>query len=114
LSFLERMGEVMGAYRETSSMWYWLRHHPVHFFKDGKYEDISNGMKVKVIYVRNNPMGINVISFIEWPEEFNKVVQIDYEKMINNFFIGKISTLLEPMGRLDILDMSSKSLDLFF
>ena len=80
-----------------------------------KYEDMSDGAKAKVIYVKPNPYAIETISFIRWPKEFNDYLQIDYDKMIENFFLNKINTLLKPMNREDLLQsLNNKGLQLFF
>jgi len=80
-----------------------------------KYEDISEGSKTKVIYVKTNPYGAETISFIRWPKEFNDYLQIDYDKMIENFFLNKINTLLKPMNRENLLQsLNNKGLQLFF
>ncbi len=80
-----------------------------------KYEDISEGMKVKVVYVKPNQWNIETISFYKWPKEFEKVIQIDKEKMIEKFFLKKVGILLKPMNKLYMLSMDSgKSLGLFF
>jgi DNA polymerase elongation subunit (family B) len=72
-----------------------------------KYEDIYSGSKVKVVYIKKNSLGIDVMSFLRWPKEFEKVISIDYNEMIDKFFIGKIKILLEPMGKTELLYGSS-------
>ena len=82
---------------------------------EDKYEDISEGSKTRVIYVKPNPYGVETISFIRWPKEFNDCLQINYDKMIENFFLNKINTLLKPMNREDLLQsLNNKGLQLFF
>jgi len=70
---------------------------------EDKYEDITEGMKVKVVYVKPNQWSMETISFYRWPEEFDRFVEIDYDKMIDNFFLKKIEFLLEPMGKKHLL-----------
>jgi len=64
-----------------------------------KYEDIHEGIKSRVVYVKKNPFNVETITFQEWPEEFNKVLQFDSDIMIDKFFIKKIETLLKPMNK---------------
>lgn len=80
-----------------------------------KYAEISNNSKLKVVYVKKNQYNIESVSFTEWPKEFDKILQIDYEKMISNFFISKIKMLLDPMNKSSILSGDTKSsVSLFF
>ena len=80
------------------------------------YEDIYEGLKSRVVYVKNNIFGIETITFQRWPKEFDKDIEIDYEKMIEKFFLKKIGFLLEPMNRSFLLDtkVSNNMLDSFF
>ena len=81
----------------------------------GKYEDITEGGKVKVVYVKKNTLNMESISFLRWPSEFDKVVQIDIEKMITKTLLNKLSILLEPMNKVDLLNGKAKeTLNLFF
>lgn len=80
-----------------------------------KYEDINEGMKVKVVYLKPNQWDMETVSFYEWPKEFDSVIQIDKEKMIDKFFINKIGILLKPINKEKLLiGDSEKSLGLFF
>lgn len=79
-----------------------------------KYEDIHEGLKSKVVYIKKNPYNIETISFYEWPSEFEGVIQLDSEKMIEKFFIKKIKFLLNPMGKEDIIDGNKNAVKLFF
>lgn len=80
-----------------------------------KYEDINEGVKVKVVYVKPNKWDMETISFYKWPKEFNKVIQIDMVKMIDKFFLNKINMLLEPINKLYMLSSDSEEvLELFF
>ena len=82
---------------------------------ENEYEDITNGTKARVVYVKPNPYGIETISFLRWPKEFDKVVQIDYETMIEKFFLKKIKTLLKPMDKEELIDgMAKERLGIFF
>lgn len=79
-----------------------------------KYEDIYEGLKAKVIYVKKNPFGVDMVTFQEWPKEFDNVIQFDHETMIEKFFINKIRTLLEPLGKEHIIDRDDTKLSVFF
>jgi len=80
-----------------------------------KYEDIVDDAKTKVVYLMNNQFGIETITFIRWPMEFNDVVQIDRKKMIEKYFINKVKMLLDPMHKSSLLELSNKkALNLFF
>ena len=82
---------------------------------ENEYEDINNGTKARVIYVKPNPYGMVTISFLRWPKEFDSVIQPDYEVMIEKFFLKKIKTLLEPMNKEELLDGAAKErLSIFF
>ena len=78
-----------------------------------QYEAIETGDKVKVVYVKKNQFGYETVSFLRWPPEFNKMVCIDMNKMIEKAFENKILTLLEPMGK-EILLEDTGSLGAFF
>jgi len=83
---------------------------------EDKYEDIYEGTKARVIYLKKNMFGIDVISFTRWPKEFDSYIEIDTEKMIEKFFVKKVEILLSPMGKEYILNgnVSSISLSTFF
>jgi len=82
---------------------------------EDKYEDIHEGTKCRVVYVRKNQFNIDSITFTTWPKEFNKVVSFDTNKMIEKFFLKKISTLLEPMNKENLLrEDTKKKINLFF
>lgn len=67
------------------------------------YEDIKEGTKSKVVYVKENRYNVDTITFLRWPKEFDLHLVVDYDMMIEKFFINKISFLLEPMGKTDLL-----------
>ena len=79
-----------------------------------KYGDIYEGLKAKVIYVKKNPFEVDIITFQEWPTEFEDVIQYDHETMIDKFFINKIRTLLEPLEKEHIIDNDDSKLKVFF
>jgi len=79
-----------------------------------KYEDIHEGLKAKVIYVKKNPYNIDTITFHDWPKEFNDVVQYDLETMIDKFFVKKIRLLLNPLNKEAIIDSNIDAIKAFF
>jgi len=79
-----------------------------------KYEDIYEGIKAKVIYVKKNAFGVDMITFQEWPSEFDDLIQYDYETMIEKFFVNKIRTLLKPLDKEYIVDRDDSRLKAFF
>ena len=82
---------------------------------DDIYEDIHDGTKSKIVYLKKNPYGMDTLTFQEWPKEFDKLVQIDYNRMVEKYFTGKIEILLEPMAKTYLLDKSiDESIDFFF
>jgi len=84
------------------------------FGLDNKYSKINEGDKASVLYVKPNKYKVDVISYIRWPKEFEKLnIFPDYEKQINKFFIKKIQILLEPMNRESILTQN-ENFNLFF
>jgi DNA polymerase elongation subunit (family B) len=79
-----------------------------------KYEDIHEGLKAKVIYVKKNPYNIETITFNEWPDEFDDLVQFDSETMIDKFFVKKVRSLLDPIGKESIIDSDMNAVNAFF
>jgi DNA polymerase elongation subunit (family B) len=78
------------------------------------YERIRAGDKAKIIYVKKNRYGVEVVSFYDWPKEFTEAgIQIDYGKQMEKFFVGKVKFLLEPQNREMILTQS-KTFEVFF
>ena len=84
------------------------------FDLEHKYPKITEGDKASVMYVKPNKYKVEVISYIQWPKEFEEMgIKPDYEKQIDKFFINKIKILLEPMGRENILTQNT-GFNLFF
>ena len=82
---------------------------------ENNYENIFNGMKTKVVYVKRNPYNITTVTFLRWPKEFDSLLQIDYDIMIEKFFVKKIRLLLEPMNKVNLLDETTKiAIETFF
>jgi DNA polymerase elongation subunit (family B) len=81
---------------------------------EDKYEDIHEGLKAKVIYVKKNPYNIETITFNEWPNEFDDIIQFDSEIMIDKFFVKKVRLLLNPIGKEAIIDSDMSAVSTFF
>lgn len=81
-----------------------------------KYEDIYEGTKAKVVYVKKNMFGIETVSFQRWPNEFDEFIEVDIDTMIEKFFIKKIGFLLDPMNKMELLDVGNTkgALNTFF
>ena len=80
------------------------------------YEDIFEGTKGKVVYVKTNRFQVDTITFTRWPSEFDQYFIIDYDIMIEKFFLKKIGFLLTPMDKIHLLDISasSQTMGMFF
>lgn len=79
-----------------------------------KYQEITEGEKSKVIYLLPNSYGFETLTYSsKYPREL-KCVQPDVEKMIEKFFIKKIEMLLEPCGKLHLLNLNQETLNFFF
>lgn len=82
---------------------------------ENKYEDIVEGSKAKVLYVKKNQFGFDSLAFLRWPTEFDKVLQVDYTRQIQKTFLNKCEMLLEVLDKVDLLSSKQKeSLGLFF
>lgn len=81
-----------------------------------QYEDIYEGTKGKVVYVKPNRYQVETITFNRWPKEFDRYFVVDYEEMINKFFLKKIGFLLKPMNKMHLLATSESAqiMDCFF
>ncbi len=61
-----------------------------------KYEEISSGDKVRFMYVETpNKYGLQSIGFkYEYPEEFEEIFKIDYEKMFDKILYQSIARFM--------------------
>ena len=79
-----------------------------------KYEQIKEGDKCRVVYLRKNRFGFDVITYYRWPEEFAKNgISVDYQTMIDKYFLAKAHIILDPINRQKILD-DKTTMDMFF
>jgi DNA polymerase elongation subunit (family B) len=80
-----------------------------------KYEDIEEGSKAKVVYLRPNKYHVQSLAFTRWPREFTEAgISVDIDKMIDKFFVKKLEMLLEPMDMLSVLNDNEEVLNCFF
>lgn len=90
-------GPIKGTPRHTKGVLFY-RMLCKHLDVENKAEKIENDEKVKCVYVKPNPLGIQSLSFITWLEEFDTLLSLDYDKMIEKLFISKIKQLIESAG----------------
>jgi DNA polymerase elongation subunit (family B) len=82
---------------------------------EDKYEDIVDGTKAKIVYLKKNKFDFDSMAFSRWPKEFEKVLQIDYTRQIEKTFLNKCEMLLEVLGKTELLHTKAKeNLGLFF
>ena len=87
------------------------------FFLDKKYQYISDGDKIKWIYLKNNPIGMETIAF-KGHEDSPKVIKFikdyaDYEKMYEKALEKKIAMFYESLMWSLPMDKSS-TIEKFF
>ena len=65
-----------------------------------KYEPITNGNKIKFVYLRTpNPINENIISFNSvLPKEFELDDYIDYDLQFEKVFLDALQIVIEPLG----------------
>jgi len=72
---------------------------------EGRVPELGSGMKVKVVYLKPNKWEFDTMSFLRWVKEFDEAgIEIDYNKMVDKTYLHKISFLLEPMGKADMIE----------
>lgn len=66
----------------------------------GKYETFKSGDKVKSVYVKTpNRYGIDMIGFKgEFPEEFNDIFEVDYDKMFSKILYASIERFYDAVN----------------
>jgi len=79
-----------------------------------KYERIKEGDKIRLVYIKKNKWGFDTVGYYKWPVEFDdNDIQVDYDKMIEKYFINKAKIILDPINKTKILDDDS-IVNLFF
>ena len=84
-----------------------------------RYQPIINGTKFNYVYVKeNNRNNIEAVAFVgNWPKEFDKYFEIDYEKMFRKTFMPVIESMFEIKGWIkpkEKIEIESCGLDEFF
>ena len=68
------------------------------------YEDINEGDKCKVAYLKPNIFGFNIITYYRYPKEFiDNNLLIDYDIMIDKYYNLKAGIFLNPIGLAHVL-----------
>lgn len=84
------------------------------FGLEDRYQEVVEGDKSKIIYLKPNSYGFETITYSsKYPKEL-KCIKPDIEKMIEKFFVKKIGMLLEPCNKMSLLDLNAETLDFFF
>lgn len=73
-----------------------------HYHSDYKYAPIKNGDKIKWIYLKNNPLGLDTIGFTGYqdPPEIDELLEkyTDHEKMFERDLQGKLQDFYDALG----------------
>ena len=77
-----------------------FNHHLKRMGLSKQYEPITNGNKIKFVYVKDrNPFNENVISFnAVLPKEFGLHDYIDYDLQFEKVFLDALQIVIEPLG----------------
>lgn len=79
-----------------------------------RYPMINEGDKCKVVYLKKNRYGLDILTYYKWPKEFDNCgILVDYDTMVDKYFIKKAHILLDPINREKVLEDKS-TMDLFF
>ena len=88
-----------------------------HFNVQRKYSQIHNGEKIKWIYLKNNPIGLETVAYkgYEDPPEILSFIRqfINPDKLYKQALHKKIMMLYESLGWSEPTD-SSKTMERFF
>jgi hypothetical protein len=65
-----------------------------------KYEKFKSGDKVRMVYVKKpNKYNLDMIGFKgDWPEEFDNIFTVDFEKMFSKVFYAAIERFYRAVG----------------
>jgi len=88
-----------------------------HYNQDKRYEKISNGSKIKWVYLKNNDLGLNTVAYkgYEDPPEIMKFIRdnINPNKLYNQALHKKIMMLYQALGWNEPTD-ATKTIERFF
>jgi hypothetical protein len=69
---------------------------------EDKYKKLGGvGEKIKLVYtIMPNQYNIEVVGFNQWPDEFGTAgIKVDYNMMIDKYYMNKIEMLLDPVNK---------------
>ena len=88
-----------------------------YYKQDKRYEKISNGSKIKWLYLKNNPFGLNIVAYkgYEDPPEIMKFIKdfINPSKLYKQALEKKIMMFYEALGWDEPTD-ATKTMERFF
>jgi len=88
-----------------------------HFDAPYKYEPMKNGDKVKWVYLKNNPLGLDALAFTGWndPPEIEDFIStyIDHNKIFERELSGKLQIFFDAIGWGDVIS-EQRSAEKFF
>lgn len=80
-----------------------------------KIDEVQEGNKVKVVYLKPNRFNIESLAFDKWSPEFDKLgLEIDKNKMIEKIFRKKILMFLKPLKKEYLLEEVNEVFSEFF
>jgi len=89
----------------------------IHYKCDFKYAPLSNGSKIKWIYLRNNPLGLDALGFTGYqdPPEILELLETyaHHDKMFERDLEGKLQDFWDSLGWGKVIDQK-KSAEKFF
>ena len=88
-----------------------------HFKVEMKYEPLKGGDKIKWVYLKQNPFGLDAVAFTGYndPKEIRDLVEtyIDYDKIFERELLKKLEDFYGALGWGDVLS-STKTAEKFF
>jgi hypothetical protein len=88
-----------------------------HFECPYKYAPLKNGEKVKWVYLRNNPFGLESLAFRgdEDPDEIMEMIRtyVDYDKIFERELKNKLQDFFTSLGFGDVINTKSKAEEFF-
>lgn len=89
----------------------------IHFKCPYKYAPLRDGEKVKWVYLRNNPFGLDGVAFRgdADPEEIMELVRtyVDYDKIFERELQNKLQDFFTALGFGDVINTKSKAEEFF-
>jgi DNA polymerase elongation subunit (family B) len=114
VKYISKDGPIKGAPKQVKGAYNYTKIIEELKLND-KYDEIREGQKHKIVYLKKNRYHMAEMAFISWPSEFKELgIEVDMKKMIDKNYVEKIRMLLEPIGKEKILQEKSVLEDLFF